>query len=63
MNIIKLFKRNNCKECIYFVEKNNVCQMKKCTCSNPYISKLDRMFCEPNHGSSFDFENEYEEKS
>lgn len=47
MNIIKRLKRNPCEECIYFVKETNVCQSKKCACNTPYISKLDKMFCEP----------------
>lgn len=47
MNIIKRLKRNPCEKCIYFIEKTNACQSKKCACNTPYISKFDRMFCKP----------------
>lgn len=47
MNIFERLKRDPCKECIYFVEKNNVCESKKCTSNNPYITKFDKVFCEP----------------
>ena len=47
MKLLDLFKRNPCKECKFYVEKNNTCQSKKCASNNPYITKLDKMFCEP----------------
>lgn len=45
MTLIKRLKRNHCKECKFYVSKNNICQSKKCATNNPYISKLDKMFC------------------
>ena len=49
MIIAKLLKRNPCKECAYYHKENNVCQSKKvATCGlHPYVSLIDRMFCEP----------------
>lgn len=47
MKITKLLKRNPCKECKYYSESNNVCQSKKCSTTNPYVTRFDRMFCEP----------------
>lgn len=47
MSIIKRFKRNSCKECDYYCATNNTCQSKKCATNNPYVSKFDRMLCEP----------------
>ena len=51
MNIFKLLKRNQCKECDYYNTPNNPqgwCQSKK-VCNNGYgkVIWLDRMFCEP----------------
>lgn len=49
MRLIEYLKRNPCKECDYYHERNNICQSKKvATCgTHPYINKIDRMFCEP----------------
>ena len=47
MSIIERLKRNSCKECDYYCATNNICQSKKCTNNNPYVNKIDRMFCEP----------------
>lgn len=49
MKITKLLKRNPCKECAYYHKENNVCQSKKVTTcgANPYVTRFDRMFCEP----------------
>lgn len=47
MSIIERFKRNPCKECDYDCATNNTCQRNKCATNNPYVSKLDRMFCKP----------------
>ena len=47
MNIFERLKRDPCKECIYFCKKTNICESKKCASNNPYITKLDKMFCEP----------------
>ena len=47
MKIKERLKRNPCKECDYYHSTNNVCQLKKCSTNNPYVTKLDRMFCEP----------------
>lgn len=46
MNIIERFKRNPCKECYYYCAANNVCQLKKHAAYNPYVGKLDKMFCD-----------------
>ena len=47
MSIIERFKRNPCKECVYYHATYNTCQRKKCATNNPFVSKFDRMFCEP----------------
>ena len=47
--IIKWLKRNPCNECIYY-KPNGVCQSKKCASNNPYVTKIDRLFCEPYKG-------------
>lgn len=60
MKIIERFKRNPCKECLYYVKENNLCQSKKCSVqggSYPFVTKLDRMFCEPYKGEKEDEEN------
>lgn len=47
--LIKWFKRNPCKTCVYYRQRNNVCQSKKvatCGC-HPYVNWIDRLFCEP----------------
>lgn len=41
------FHRDPCKECDYYVKENGTCQSKKCSTSNPYVTKLDKLFCEP----------------
>lgn len=41
------FKRNPCKECDYYCATNNTCQRKKHATYNPYVGKLDKMFCDP----------------
>ena len=47
MNIIERLKRDPCKECDYYVPANGLCHSKKCASNNPYVTKFDRMFCEP----------------
>lgn len=47
MSIIERFKRNPCKECDYYCATNNTCQRKKHVTYNPYVGKLDKMFCDP----------------
>ena len=47
MKIIERLKRNPCKECMYYVSTNNVCQSKKCASNNPYVTIFDRLLCEP----------------
>lgn len=44
--IIKRCKRNPCKECKFYVSVNNTCQSKKCSSNNPFVTKIDRLFCE-----------------
>ena len=44
--IIEFCKRNPCKECKFYVSINNTCQLKKCSFNNPYVTKIDRLFCE-----------------
>ena len=45
---MKLFKRNPCAECVYYVKENNTCQSKKVATSGyGYVSFFDRLFCEP----------------
>ena len=50
MKLLELFKRNPCKECMYYVSTNNVCQSKKCASNSPYVTIIDRLFCEPRKG-------------
>lgn len=52
MKIIKLLKRNPCKECLYYIKENNICHSKKAaTCGlHPYVSLFDRMYCNPYKG-------------
>ena len=45
--LIKWFRRNPCEECKYYVALNGTCQSKKCASNNPYVTKVDRLFCEP----------------
>jgi len=48
---MKLFKRNPCAECDYYIKENNTCQSKKVsTYGSGYVSFIDRMFCEPYKG-------------
>ena len=50
MKLKERITRNPCKECFYYVKENNLCQSKKCSVqggSYPFVTKLDRMFCEP----------------
>ena len=47
MKILEWLKRNPCKECKYYVKDNNTCQSKKCSSNNPYITRFDKLFCEP----------------
>lgn len=51
LKIIKWFKRNPCAECKFYVKVNGVCQSKKCASNNPYVTKIDRLFCEPYKGT------------
>ncbi len=45
---MKLFKRNPCAECAFYIQENNTCQSKKvATYGRGYITFFDRMFCEP----------------
>ena len=54
--ISNLIKRNPCRECEFYSESNNVCNSKKCATTNPYVTRFDRMFCEPYKGESEDKE-------
>lgn len=56
MTLIERLKRNPCLECEYYHKANNTCQSKKCATNNPYVNKLDRMFCEPYKTESEDSE-------
>lgn len=46
MKILEWLKRNPCKECDYYCDANGTCQSKKCASNNPYVTKIDRLFCE-----------------
>lgn len=47
--LMELWKRDPCKECIYYSKENNVCHVRKIeTCGNhPYVSRIDKMLCTP----------------
>lgn len=45
--VIELIRRNQCVECKLYVKENETCQSKKCASNDPYVTKMDRMFCEP----------------
>ena len=47
MKIIDRLKRNPCKDCKFYNSKYNTCQSKKSATYNPYVNKLDKLFCEP----------------
>lgn len=44
--INNLLRKNPCKECKFYVSVNNTCHSKKCSSNNPYVTKIDRLFCE-----------------
>ena len=53
MKLKERLTRDPCKECLWYVKENNLCQSKKCSVqggSYPFVTKLDRMFCEPYKG-------------
>lgn len=53
MTVIERLKRNPCKECLYYVKENNLCQSKKCSVQGgnyPFVTKFDKMFCKPMKG-------------
>jgi hypothetical protein len=40
--------RNPCKDCIYYMKENKICQSKKCATGGVgKVSLLDRMLCKP----------------
>ena len=42
-----IFNRNPCKECDYYRNENNTCQIKKATMRYPIVTLSDRIFCKP----------------
>lgn len=44
--MINILTRNPCKKCKFYVSVNNTCHSKKCSSNNPYVIKIDRLFCE-----------------
>lgn len=49
MKLFNFLKKDNCKDCDYYIKENGTCQSRKCaTCgTSPYVTKLDRLFCTP----------------
>ena len=45
--LVDWFIRIPCSVCEFYIEENNTCQSKKCGSTNPYITRADRLFCEP----------------
>lgn len=49
LRLFKLFhngtQKDACKECDYYHDSNNTCQLKKCSTNNPYVTRTDRMHC------------------
>ena len=58
--ILKLLKRNPCKECDYYHNTNNTCQSKKCcTGGDGTVSFIDRLFCKPYKRKEQEHEKSY----
>lgn len=45
--MFKFLKRNPCKECMYYHKENGICASKKTSSTNPYVTFIDKIFCEP----------------